>query len=84
MISSGYTQKLKGDDMALLRRPESLQAIKDAYQQHGADMLMRTYHLPEYQRIMIDILAKDSGLSKAGVMRQIIDEWYESNVESKE
>jgi hypothetical protein len=84
MVISGYTQKLKRDDMALFRRPESLEAIKKAFESRGADMKLRSYHLPEYQQVLIDILAKESGLSKAGVVRQIIDEWYEYTMEERE
>lgn len=71
-----YTQKLEGDDMALLRSPESLDAIRRVYQSGSSDMELRSYHLPAYQRDIIEILARDSSLSKAGVVRQIIDEWY--------
>ena len=62
--------------MALLRTSQSLDMVRGAYEEGGTTNKLRSYHLPEYQLLMIDALADDSGLSKAGVMRQIIDEWY--------
>ncbi|MCA9960000.1 MAG: ribbon-helix-helix protein, CopG family [Chloroflexota bacterium] len=66
--------------MTLLRSDKVLEAIKKAYQDGKTNKYLRSYHLPEYQLEIIDLLSNDSGLSKAGVIRQIIDEWYVQNV----
>lgn len=83
LISRGYKQSFEEDDMALLRSRHSLDEVRRAYSTGDADMKLRSYHLPKYQQDMIEVLADDSGLSRAGVIRQIIDEWYELKVASE-
>jgi len=62
--------------MELLRNSQTREAAEAAYKHGQPENRLRSYHLPEYQLEMIDVLARESGLSKAGVIRQIIDEWY--------
>lgn len=62
-------------EMSLIRSPESLKQIKKAYQYSDADKWLRSYFLSNYQLEIIDILQAESGISKGGVVRQIIDEW---------
>lgn len=83
LVPKGYSQAFKEADMALLRSRQSLEEVARAYSTGDADMKLRSYHLPKYQQDMIDVLAEDSGLSKAGVVRQILDEWYEIKVASE-
>ena len=70
--------------MALVRSRPSLDALKKAYQTGNPDKDLRSYYIAKYQQAMIDILANDSGLSKGGVIREIIDEWYDFKVQSME
>ena len=70
--------------MALLRSDESRKKVINAFQTQKAGKSLRSYHLPKYQLSIIDVLAEDSGLSKAGVIREIIDEWYELKVKERE
>ncbi len=70
--------------MALVRNRPSLDALIEAYQNGDADKDLRSYYITRYQQRMIDILAEDSGLSKGGVIREIIDEWYDFKVKSME
>jgi len=62
--------------MALIRSPESLKEIEEQYRYGDkGKMSLRSYHLPPYQIEIIDVLAKDTGKSKADVVRDLIDEW---------
>lgn len=69
--------------MPLVRSRQSLEKIKDQYR-HGkrghGNMEFRSYHLQPYHAAIIDMLAQDGGLSKANVVRQIIDEWCEMKI----
>lgn len=70
--------------MALLRNSQSLDLLKEAYQSGDAEKDLRSYYIPRYQQQMLEVLASDSGLSRAGVIREIIDEWYDLKVKSIE
>lgn len=64
--------------MALVRSPESLRRIQAAYRSGETDKQLRSYMLPDYQLAIIDQLCQETGQSKAGVVRGIIDEWVEA------
>lgn len=83
-LMAGYKQPIGDGDMALVRSRPSLDALKEAYREGDADKDLRSYYIPRYQQRMIDILAEDSGLSKGGVIREIINEWYNLKVQSVE
>ena len=70
--------------MALVRSRPSLDALTEAYQSGDANKDLRSYYISKYQQKMIDVLAEDSGLSKGGVIREIINEWYDFKVASME
>jgi len=76
---SGYSQKLEAD-MTLIRSRQALAEIVVAYQEGSPEKVLRSYFLPAYQVDVIDLLAKDTGLSKGAVVRNIIDEWYAARV----
>jgi hypothetical protein len=61
--------------MSLLRSPQSLSEIGEAYRDGSADKDLRSYFIPKYQQDIIDILNRESGKSKGDVVRTIIDEW---------
>lgn len=61
--------------MKLIRSHQSLARIKELYEGGSPDKALRSYYLPEFQLELIDFLADDTGLSKGGVLRNIIDEW---------
>lgn len=69
-------KEVKG--VALVRSPESLQRIVAAYRSGETDKKLRSYMLPDYQLAIIDQLCEETGESKAGVIRGIIDEWVEA------
>lgn len=66
--------------MALLRDGRTVDELRAAFEKGGTKKHLRSYSLPEYQLEIIDLLVEDSGLSKAGVLRHIIDEWCEDKL----
>ncbi len=59
----------------LIRNAETLTKLREALEKAGSAKHLRSYYLPEYQLLILDILAEDSGNPKGGVIRAIIDEW---------
>ena len=71
------TYTMNEDVMSELLNDVQAKQIVVGARSGGSDKLsLRSYHLPEYQYQMIDALADLHDMSKAAVLRQIIDEWY--------
>ena len=69
-------------DMALIRSPQSLNSVKELYQtSEDSNMVLISYFLRPNQKAIIDTLSKHTGKGKAEVMRDIIDEWCETQLE---
>lgn len=69
--------------MALIRSPLSIELIRDNYQapESGENMGLVSYFLRPSQKRIIDGLAVQTGKGKAEVVRAMIDEWCEAQLE---
>lgn len=75
----------QGDgEMALVRSPESLEKIAQAYRYGDkGKKALRSYFLSPYQLEIIDILADETGKGKGDVIRDLIDEWCEERLKER-
>ena len=77
----GYTTASAREvDVVLLRNRQSLAELKTIWEDGSADKQLRSYFLPGYQLSAIDMIKRESGLSKGAVVRSIIDEWIEQRL----
>jgi hypothetical protein len=71
------TYQMDKDVMDELLNDAQAKSIVMFAREAGSDeMMLRSYYLPDYQRRMVEALAELHDMSKAAVIRQIIDEWY--------
>lgn len=68
--------------MALIRSPLSIDVIREQYQapEAGENMRLVSYFIRPSQKRIIDALAAQTGRPKAEVVRAIIDEWCEAQL----
>ena len=62
--------------MAVVRTPSAIAAIKKAYKSNGK-LVLTSLKVREGQKVLLESLAKQSGESQAAILRAIIDEWCE-------
>ena len=69
--------------MTLIRSPLSIDLIKEVYEapEAGENKVLVSYFLRPSQKRIIDDLAVQTGKPKAEVVRAIIDEWCELQLE---
>ena len=65
--------------MSIVRSPNSLTIIRNAYEGDG-DLKLTSLHVRAGQKIMLEELARLSGESQASVLRAILDEWCEQKL----
>lgn len=70
----------------LVRSPQSLELIEKMYREpvgKSENMKLVSNFLRPSQKALIDGLAEQTGKGKAAVMREIIDEWCETQLKTR-
>jgi hypothetical protein len=70
--------------MALIRSPQSFNLVREQYEalDNGENKVLVSFFLRPTQKRLIDGIAAQTGRGKAEVVREIIDEWCQLQLES--